>query len=203
MTHCRQTYTGQAHRSSFIRHGSSRCSSIGIDGRGTFVKTERNAHNWDKSGRFELLFSALLACVLFLGSLMIVPVAHAADVKREQANLFNNLGSGSFMVSPINGQKANDGHVTEEYRQLPRLTADFSLQVSGMVVQAVVTQVFINDSDEWIEGTYVFPLPSDSAVNGMTIRIGERVIKGQIKEKNTARKMFIKARQEGKKASLI
>ncbi|OUS03086.1 marine proteobacterial sortase target protein [Gammaproteobacteria bacterium 42_54_T18] len=72
-----------------------------------------------------------------------------------------------------------------------------------MVVQAVVTQVFVNDSDQWIEGKYVFPLPSGSAVNGMTIRIGERIIKGQIKEKNTARKMFIKARQEGKKASLI
>jgi len=193
MRHCRQSHSGSIYNSDVIRR------KIIVRNSDSFAfKSERNTYNWDKSGRFELIFSALMVCMLLWGSLIATPAAHAAQAKREQSNPLNTLGSGSFVVSQV-----GDDHVGGGYRELPRLTADFSLQVSGMVVQAVVTQVFVNDSDQWIEGEYVFPLPSDSAVNGMTIRIGERVIKGQIKEKNTARKMFIKARQQGKKASLI
>ncbi len=192
MTYCRQADLRQAQRGGYIGTDSG--------GNRTVVSAERNTRNWDKSGNFELLFSALFACVLIWGSLMLVPVVHA---QAEQSNPLNTLGSGSFMVTQAGGGEGDRRDVDGRYRELPRLTADFSLQVSGMVVQAVVTQVFVNDSDQWIEGKYVFPLPSDSAVNGLTIRIGERVIKGQIKEKNTARKMFVKARQEGKKASLI
>ena len=146
--------------------------------------------NWDKTCRLELLCSALLVW----GLLLVTSLSQASVASSTQTlGQSTEQGSGSLMVSSVAGDS----------RELPRLNTDFSLRVSGMVVQATVTQVFINDSDQWLEGKYVFPLPSNSAVNGLTIRIGDRLIEGEIKEKQAARKIFLKARAQGKKASLV
>ena len=50
---------------------------------------------------------------------------------------------------------------------------------------------------------YVFPLPSNSAVDHLDMIIGKRIIEGQIKERKEAKKIYNKAKQAGKKASLI
>ncbi len=49
----------------------------------------------------------------------------------------------------------------------------------------------------------MFPLPHDSAVNSLEIKIGERIIKGVIKEREEARRAYEEARDEGKKAGLL
>jgi len=75
--------------------------------------------------------------------------------------------------------------------------------ISGMVASIQVAQTFNNDSPDWVNGRYVFPLPEDAAVDSLTIIIGERIIKGVIKEKLQAQKVFEQAKQEGKKAGLL
>ena len=47
--------------------------------------------------------------------------------------------------------------------------------------QLKVTQRFQNPSQGWVEGTYVFPLPENSAVDALKMQIGERFIEGQLK----------------------
>jgi hypothetical protein len=37
---------------------------------------------------------------------------------------------------------------------------------------------------------YTFPLPNDAAVDDMTMRIGDRVVKGQIKRREEAREIL-------------
>jgi len=90
-----------------------------------------------------------------------------------------------------------------EYCVAPTVNTDVEMTVNGMVVRTKVVQTFQNPDDEWVEGVYVFPLPENAAVDHMRMRIGERVIEGEIKEREEAKKIYNKAKQEGKKASLI
>ena len=72
-----------------------------------------------------------------------------------------------------------------------------------MIATIKVQQHFKNDSDEWVNGRYVFPLPENGAVDGLTLQIGARKIVGVIKEKEAAKKTFEAAKKAGKKAGLL
>jgi Ca-activated chloride channel family protein len=84
-----------------------------------------------------------------------------------------------------------------------RMNTDVSMNVSGLVARVSVRQEFRNDGDEWTEGVYVFPLPDKAAVDRMRLFIGERFIEGEIREKEQAKKDYERARNEGRKASLV
>lgn len=88
-------------------------------------------------------------------------------------------------------------------RLAPVLEVDAALRVSGLVARGSVVQRFWNASAEWIEATYVFPLPEGAAVDGLRIRIGDRVIEGEIRERQEARRVYEAARQNGQRASLL
>ncbi|MET1256425.1 marine proteobacterial sortase target protein [Aliikangiella maris] len=89
--------------------------------------------------------------------------------------------------------------------EFPALTMNTQVQidVAGMMARSRLTQIFTNPSTEWVEGTYLFPLPEKSAVDHLTIKIGERLIVGEIQEKHQARKNYEAAKKAGKKASLV
>src|SRR3546814_17635989 len=72
-----------------------------------------------------------------------------------------------------------------------------------MVARATVRQVFHNPSDRWLEGIYVFPLPERSAVDRLTLRIGERVVEGRIMEKAAAERAYRAAADNGQRAGLV
>ncbi len=90
-----------------------------------------------------------------------------------------------------------------QYQAAPRLETEVAIHVSGLIARTRVTQVFHNPGEEYVEGIYVFPLPEKAAVDHLQMRIGERVIEGQVKEKTEARQVYEKARSEGKKAALV
>src|SRR5262249_8134242 len=54
-----------------------------------------------------------------------------------------------------------------------------------------------------IEAVYVFPLPHDAAVYDLEIRIGNRVIRSVIKEREEAKRTYEAAKSEGKRAALV
>ena len=54
-----------------------------------------------------------------------------------------------------------------------------------------------------MEASVVFPLPHDSAVDGMTMTVGEREIHAVIKERDEARKIYEQARNTGHTAALL
>ncbi|MGK0373549.1 MAG: Ca-activated chloride channel family protein [Arenicella sp.] len=76
-------------------------------------------------------------------------------------------------------------------------------QVNGLLANITVKQTFKNDSDDWLNGRYVFPLPEGAAVDSLKIKIGDREIDGVIKEKQEAKRSFEKAKRAGKKAGLL
>ncbi len=91
----------------------------------------------------------------------------------------------------------------EGYQSALSLNSRAHFQISGMIATATLSQSFRNDSDGWREAVYVFPLPETAAVRSMRIRIGERVIEGEIHERAAAKKIYQKARKAGKKAGLV
>jgi Ca-activated chloride channel family protein len=90
-------------------------------------------------------------------------------------------------------------------KQRPALLLETAIkgQINGMLATITVKQTFKNHSDNWLNGRYVFPLPEGAAVDSLTIKIGERVIEGVIKEKEQAKRSFEQAKRAGKKAGLL
>ncbi|WP_375338615.1 VIT domain-containing protein [[Phormidium] sp. ETS-05] len=66
-----------------------------------------------------------------------------------------------------------------------------------------VTQTFQNPFPNPLEAIYIFPLPDEAAVDDMEIKIGERIIKGEIKKREEARQIYEQAIREGRTAGLL
>ena len=89
------------------------------------------------------------------------------------------------------------------YTVATRINTSVDIRVSGPVARTFVSQTFRNDGTEWVEGIYVFPLPDSAAVDRLRMRIGDRFIEGEIREKEQARAEYEQARQDGKRAGLV
>jgi Ca-activated chloride channel family protein len=85
----------------------------------------------------------------------------------------------------------------------PLQSTDALLRVTGNTVRATVTQRFLNPGSGWMEGSYRFPLPDDAAVDHLRMKVGDHVVRGEIREKEAARRDFAGARVRGQRASLV
>ncbi|MEZ5727096.1 MAG: marine proteobacterial sortase target protein [Burkholderiaceae bacterium] len=85
----------------------------------------------------------------------------------------------------------------------PTQSTDARLIVTGATVRARVRQRFANPSEDWLEGVYVFPLPEDAAIDHLTMHVGDRVIEGEIRERQAARREYRRAADSGRRASLV
>jgi len=92
---------------------------------------------------------------------------------------------------------------TREGRALPLDRTEVRASVTGAVAEVEVRQVFRNDTDAPIEAVYLFPLPHDASVYRMLFRIEDRVVQGVVKDKAEARRVYEKARSEGRAATLL
>jgi Ca-activated chloride channel family protein len=93
--------------------------------------------------------------------------------------------------------------VSRRYELVPLRHTDVQIDVRGLVAAATVTQQYENTSDQPLEAVYVFPLPHDAAVYDMEARIGDRLIRSVIKEREEAKRTYEAARQAGKRAALL
>ncbi len=102
-------------------------------------------------------------------------------------------GSGDLLVRDAAGQ----------LRQLPLLEIDVAIHVTGVLARTEVRQTFRNPDRDDVDAVYLFPLPEASAVDSLHMKIGDRIIEGEIQEKEQARQTYETARLQGKKASLL
>jgi len=107
------------------------------------------------------------------------------------------------------GQNATEGSlfaVSKQGTQLgacPLNTTTVKTNVSGFLARVNVRQEFQNSFTEPIEAVYIFPLSQNGAVDGMTMTVGTRVIRGKIMRREEARQTYETAKNEGKTASLL
>ncbi len=135
----------------------------------------------------------LFDCIFIVLSLLLLPTyfsySYASTTLAEPGS-----GDMEFII-----EKENSTHIVNGLH----LDSKASISISGMIAAVELTQAFRNPSDQWVEGRYVFPLPENAAVNAMEMQIGERLIKGKIKEKKEAKKIYNEAKAAGKKTSLL
>jgi Ca-activated chloride channel family protein len=85
----------------------------------------------------------------------------------------------------------------------PLKHTEVKASITGFLARVIVTQEFENPYQDKIEAVYTFPLPQNSAVDDMTILVGERTIRGKIKEREEARQIYEAARNAGYVAALL
>ena len=120
--------------------------------------------------------------------------APADQQRRAAARDDLSPGSGA-LVATLPGQK--------QTVPVPLKHTDVKASVSAYVATVNVTQQFYNPYDSKIEAVYVFPLPQNAAVNEFVMTIGERRIRGIIREREEAEKIYAAARRQGYVASLL
>ena len=92
----------------------------------------------------------------------------------------------------------NTGQVTQL-----ALSTDIQVDITGLIARVEITQKFSNQGNQWAEGIYRYPLPQGAAVDRMYIKVGERILEGEIQEKETARRVYEQARDNGQTATLV
>ncbi|MDX2166941.1 MAG: VIT domain-containing protein [Deltaproteobacteria bacterium] len=92
---------------------------------------------------------------------------------------------------------------SEQEIPLPLTHTDVKASVAGYIASVSVTQQYENPYQEKIEAVYVFPLPQDAAVSEFVMTVGERKIRGLIREREQAEQLYADARQQGYVASLL
>jgi Ca-activated chloride channel homolog len=133
-----------------------------------------------------------LVMTVFLAAVLLMQGTAKAEQADDAFASPHEMQSGSLLLQMEAG-----------YTIATRINTAIEIRVSGPVARTVVSQEFRNDGAEWVEGIYVFPLPDTAAVDRLRLRIGERFIEGEIREKEEARAEYEKARQDGKRAGLV
>src|SRR5262249_31357385 len=126
------------------------------------------------------------------------------------AAFFSNIGPIRAATEPVAVTKPGDVRAgslllkTEGggYAEAVRLGIDIDLTVSGPTVRGRVTQIFRNPTQSWMEAGYVYPLADGGAVDTLKMVVGDRIVVGEIKERQQARFVYEQAKQTGRKAAL-
>ena len=120
-------------------------------------------------------------------------IAKAEDLRPQAVGPeYETPGSGAMLAM-----------IEEREIPLPLKHTGVKGQISGYIATVHVTQQFHNPYDEKIEAVYVFPLPQNAAVNEFIMVIGERRIRGIIRERREAEEIYAEARRQGHVASLL
>jgi len=78
-------------------------------------------------------------------------------------------------------------------REVPYLTVKnhrVNVMINDQVATTKVDQTFRNDSQWSLEGTYIFPMPEDAAINDFAMWIDGERIEGQLYTKEEARRIY-------------
>jgi len=120
-------------------------------------------------------------------------IVEADDAYQRPAN-DDEPGSGS-LVTILPGR---DGFVP-----VPLEHTAVTGNVSGYIASVDVKQTFHNPYDTKIEAVYVFPLPENAAVRDFLMTIGSRTIRGVIREREEANRIYEQAKAQGHVASIM
>jgi len=153
------------------------------------------------------LLTSLFNCVAYasgvgiaisFGLMSLVFMSGSAQASEDDIALpvvedLSDLQSGQLVFRSTNGH----------YLTSPSVDTDVVIDISGLLARVTVSQSFLNPTTQWHEGIYVFPLPETAAVDHLRMKVGERIIEGEIKPKQVARAIYEKAKSAGKQSSLI
>lgn len=86
---------------------------------------------------------------------------------------------------------------------LPLKRTNVDISIAGVMARVRVTQVYENRGEKPLEAIYVFPGSTRAAVFAMRMRIGDRTIEANIRERERAQQEYEEAKEEGKSVTLL
>ena len=75
-------------------------------------------------------------------------------------------------------------------RALPVASIKIDTKIQSQVATTHVEQVFRNDSDATLEGTYFFPIPESASITEFAIWDGDRRLVGEVRSREEARRIY-------------
>jgi Ca-activated chloride channel family protein len=75
-------------------------------------------------------------------------------------------------------------------RSLPIKSIKIDTKISSQVATTHVEQIFRNDTDATLEGTYLFPIPEQASITEFAIWDGDRRLVGEVRSKEEARRIY-------------
>lgn len=93
--------------------------------------------------------------------------------------------------------------VSVDGRVYPLEAARVAAEASGGIAFSTLVQTYRNPYTEPLEVVYTLPLPADGAVIGYAMRLGSRIIRGEVRSREDARAAYEKAMFEGRAAGLL
>ena len=75
-------------------------------------------------------------------------------------------------------------------RALPIKSIKIDTKILSQVATTHVEQVFRNDTDATLEGTYLFPIPDEAAITEFAIWDGDRRLVGEVRSREEARRIY-------------
>jgi len=134
-----------------------------------------------------------------------VEIAQAAAVGQAAADEIVVIGRSKEKGTAPDAPRGGELRVRSGEREipLPLEHTDVKAEITLHVASVRVTQKYSNPYSEKIEAVYVFPLPQNAAVTDFLMRIGDRTIRGIIREREEAERIYKAARRQGYVASLL
>ncbi|SEB24043.1 VIT and VWA domain-containing protein [Variovorax sp. YR216] len=136
---------------------------------------------------------------LWLGTLSLATTCFALLLARPVHAQQEAPGPRLKAESPYFFVKSDDPEVD----RLPLKDTEVDVKISGVIADVTVTQTYRNEGKRPIEARYVFPGSTKAAVSGLNVRLADRLITAQIREKEQARIEYDTAKKEGKTAALL
>lgn len=95
------------------------------------------------------------------------------------------------------------GLVSREDHPIPLTGVHVDGWITGLTSKVKVRQSYINREDRAIEAIYKFPLPEQASVCGFRAVIGEKILEGEIEERDKAFELYDRALEEGDGAYIL
>ena len=115
--------------------------------------------------------------------------------KRRQVAIF--IGALVLFLSGIAPHLLADGfiipHPPRPGDVVPLLTVKYhhvKVEIRDQVAKTTIDQVFINNFNRDIEGTYIFPLPEQASISEFAMWIGDKRVEGEILDSQQARRVY-------------
>ncbi|MBA3992008.1 MAG: hypothetical protein C0469_00680 [Cyanobacteria bacterium DS2.3.42] len=88
-------------------------------------------------------------------------------------------------------------------KELPLAGVDIDAKVADRICDVTVKQKFRNTFADHLEAVYIFPLAYSAVVTSFELRVGARIVKGLVKERQEARQEYQAAITAGKRSALM
>lgn len=157
---------------------------------------------------FKRITVALALCALAIALFIFVsPFANSSQIastnnllmSNEQATRDQKIEENPLIHSP----QLLFNHPNPALRAALPVDIEANIEVNGLIAHAEIKQIFINPHGLNLDGKYQFPLPENAAVKHLEVKVGDKLIIGEIMEKQAAKKVFEQAKRSGRKASLV